>query len=93
MNRRIEAVVRGRVHGVGFRWWACDRARELGLTGWVANDDDGTVRLVAEGPEGALAVFAADLHRGPPAARVLGVELRWADATGGYSGFLIRPHP
>jgi acylphosphatase len=51
---RLEASVRGRVHGVGFRYYVVVRADRLGLTGWVANMQDGSIRCVAEGPRADL---------------------------------------
>ncbi|MDQ6650009.1 MAG: acylphosphatase, partial [Actinomycetota bacterium] len=51
--RRLTAWARGRVQGVGFRWWVRARALELGLVGWAANLDDGRVEVVVEGREGA----------------------------------------
>ena len=47
---RLTAWVHGRVQGVGFRWWTRSRALELGLTGYVANQTDGRVLVVAQGP-------------------------------------------
>ena len=52
---RVTAWVRGRVQGVGFRWWTRARARELGLDGTARNLDDGRVEVVAEGPRAACA--------------------------------------
>jgi hypothetical protein len=49
-KQRVEATVYGRVQGVSFRYYTQQKARQLGLTGWVANHPDGSVRLVAEGP-------------------------------------------
>jgi acylphosphatase len=59
---------------VGFRAWTAWRARELGLRGWVRNRLDGSVELEAEGPVEVLSRFREELHRGPPAARVLAVH-------------------
>jgi acylphosphatase len=67
-------LVSGRVQGVGFRWHARERAQELGLAGWVRNQPDGKVELVLEGEEPAVASMLAWLAKGPPAARVSGVE-------------------
>ena len=53
-TQRLEATVRGYVQGVGFRWFVVRRATQLGLTGWTANEHDGTVRVVAEGSAHAL---------------------------------------
>ena len=57
---RLEATVRGRVQGVGFRYFVVRRALELGLVGWVANGADGSVRCVAEGPSAALDALEVD---------------------------------
>lgn len=90
MNKRIEATVRGRVQGVSFRYYTNNQAKRLRLTGWVINRPDGSVRVVAEGPERDLAALAAWLEGGPPAARVDFVDLIWLDATGEFSNFTIR---
>lgn len=66
--------VRGRVQGVGFRWWARRRARELGLRGLVCNRPDGSVEVEVLGPPDAVERFRALLTQGPPAARVDAVE-------------------
>ena len=52
-DARLTAWVHGNVQGVGFRWWTRCRALELGLTGYAANQDDGRVRVVAQGPRQA----------------------------------------
>lgn len=52
--RRMTVFVRGRVQGVGFRWWTRARALELGLVGHARNTDDGRVEVVAEGDASAL---------------------------------------
>ena len=69
------AVVRGIVQGVAFRWYAKERARELGLAGWIKNLPDGRVETSFEGPEAAVDDFVDWLRHGPPAARVDGVDL------------------
>lgn len=66
--------VRGRVQGVGFRWWARRRASDLGLSGTVRNRPDGTVEVHAAGEPETLHAFAAELEGGPPMARVEGVD-------------------
>lgn len=90
LRRRIE--VTGKVQGVGFRWFAQEEARRLGLGGWVANTDRGSVVVEAEGATETLDSFEEILRRGPSAARVasltshempprgendFGVSLRW----------------
>lgn len=86
----LEAVIHGRVHGVGFRVFARRAARDLGLTGWVANESGGRVRVVAEGALDRLADLLARLREGPPAALVERVDEQWASATGTHRSFEIR---
>ncbi len=71
----VRAVVRGGVQGVGFRDAAVRRARELGVLGWVRNEDDGSVRAHAEGPGSAVDDLVAFLGEGPPGSRVADVEV------------------
>jgi acylphosphatase len=66
----LRYVVRGRVQGVGFRWFVLGRARDLGVKGWVRNTRDGAVEAAAEGAADALVQFEAALRRGPPGSRV-----------------------
>ena len=65
---RVE--VRGRVQGVGFRWYARESARRLGLAGWVRNREDGAVEAAASGPAESVERFLDDLRRGPAGSRV-----------------------
>lgn len=63
------AFVRGRVQGVAYRWSAADRARELGITGWVRNLSDGRVEAWLEGCSADVEAMLAWMRIGPPAAR------------------------
>ncbi len=87
---RIDATVVGRVQGVGFRWFVLDVARDLELEGWVANEPDGSVRCVAEGPRAALEALLRALAEGPAGARVDRVVPRWGPASGSLGPFVIR---
>ena len=87
---RLDAVVRGRVQGVGFRYWVVRRARDLGLTGWVANELDGSVRCVAEGPTSALDELEALLRQGPIGAIVDEVRTVRMPATDAFPSFEVR---
>lgn len=69
-TQRMRLEIRGRVQGVGFRWFTRERARRWGLRGWVMNRPDGSVELVAEGPPDCLDGLRADVRRGPPGAFV-----------------------
>ncbi len=66
--------VRGRVQGVGFRWWTHRRASDLGLRGTVGNRPDGTVEVHVVGDPETLEAFATALEVGPPMARVDSVD-------------------
>jgi acylphosphatase len=88
--QRLEAHVVGRVQGVGFRYFAAQRARRLGLQGWVRNERDGSVRLVAEGPREALDDLVRALNAGPPSARVEHVHTRRMEAAGEFEDFSTR---
>jgi acylphosphatase len=89
-TERLEAVVHGRVHGVGFRVFVLREARRLALRGWVANEPGGRVRCVAEGPRDALETLLRELHAGPSGAWVDGVDITWRPATDEFSGFDVR---
>ena len=89
-TERLEAVVRGRVHGVGFRVHVRRAARELGLTGWVANEPGARVRCVAEGPRADLDRLVAILREGPAGAWVEDIHVDWQPATGEFDRFDVR---
>ena len=86
---RVDITVHGRVQGVAFRWYTQSKALSLGLKGWVLNQVDGSVRIVAEGPRRDLEVFCEWIGRGPDHARVDRRELAWSEAAGDYDDFLI----
>lgn len=88
-QKRIHLVVRGRVQGVFFRASAQREARQLGLTGYVKNRNDGAVELVAEGEEDQVKDFLSWAQHGPSTARVDKVETRWRSYTGEYPDFRI----
>ena len=82
-------IVRGRVQGVGFRWFVEREAGMLGLVGWVRNNDDGTVEVLASGSEEQLDSLRAKLKQGPRAARVDNVEEHTAEAPKDLKSFSI----
>jgi DNA ligase D-like protein (predicted 3'-phosphoesterase) len=88
-TRAIRARVAGRVQGVGFREATRRRAQELGVVGWVRNEQDGTVAVHGEGPSAAIETFVAFLGEGVRGARVeeLAVEDR---APEGHEQFAVR---
>jgi acylphosphatase len=82
-------IVRGRVQGVGFRWFVDHEARQLGLAGWVRNNLDGTVEVLAMGSAEQHSVLLAKLQRGPRAARVDEVRQLPAEPIAGLTTFRI----
>ena len=86
---RLDANVRGRVQGVGYRVFALREAGALGLDGFVANEADGSVRVVAEGRRADLEALVERLQDGPPAGFVDRVATRWEPARGMPRGFRI----
>ena len=79
--------ITGRVQGVGYRDWAVRTARSLGLSGWVRNRSDGSVEASVSGEAGAVRGFVEACGRGPPAARVDGIDQQPepADASIGFT--------
>ncbi len=90
--RRLDVVVRGRVQGVGYRFFVLRHAARLGLDGWVANEEDGSVRVRAEGPADALHELLEALRAGPSGSRVDDVAVRWGAATQDLGPFAVRGH-
>ena len=91
-EKSIEArrfVVRGRVQGVGFRWFVEREAHMLGIAGWVRNNHDGSVEVFAQGTRDQLSGLRSRLHQGPRAARVDEVEEVEARPTDGLPSFRI----
>lgn len=89
MVTRLEVIVSGRVQGVGFRWHTAQKAKALGLVGWVRNLPDGTVRVVAEGSRRSAESLLAWLADGPERARVDRCDPRWLEATGEFDHFNV----
>ncbi len=82
-------VVRGRVQGVGFRWFVEAEAHRLGIAGWVRNNADGSVEVLAMGAREQLAALRSRLRQGPRAARVDDVEEFEAKPVPGLNVFRI----
>lgn len=88
--KRLHARIDGHVQGVYFRDHVRTHAQRLHLTGWVTNSDDGSVEVVAEGEDVALAQFVLLLEKGSPMSRVDDVQVRYVPPTGEYADFTIR---
>jgi acylphosphatase len=90
-NVRLTAWIRGRVQGVGFRWWTRANALEIGgLRGYVSNLADGRVQVVAEGDRARCERLLGWLRGGDTPGRVDGVTEIWDVPRGGYESFAIR---
>lgn len=90
MNVRAHVVVSGLVQGVCFRYATEKEAGRRGVAGWVRNLPDGRVEAIFEGEEEMVEEMIAFCRRGPPGARVDGVEVRLEAPSGASGGFSIR---
>jgi acylphosphatase len=86
-GRRVR--IHGRVQGVFFRNWTADKARALGLRGWVRNRRDGSVEFLAYGDDEAVEALIAACRTGPPAAKVERIEVEIAEGEDLPSGFEV----
>jgi acylphosphatase len=89
-ERRLHAWVRGRVQGVGFRFFVLTEAQNLGLTGWVRNRFDGSVEVLAEGDVERLRSLVAALEKGPRSSSVREVKTNLQAASGEFNSFHVR---
>ncbi|GMO46300.1 MAG: acylphosphatase [Termitinemataceae bacterium] len=88
-NTAFDATVFGVVQGVGFRYYTKDEASSLNISGWVRNNDDGTVEVHAEGAEQNLKMFLKWLQNGPSHARVDKVTCTWLPPSGLFKRFAV----
>jgi len=88
--QRLDLRVEGEVQGVGYRDFVSTAARTLGVNGWVRNEDDGTVRIVAEATPDALDEFEAHLRKGPEGAAPKQVSRERTQAEGLPDPFEVR---
>lgn len=86
---RAHVYITGRVQGVNFRAYTRDRAREVGVEGWVRNLSDGRVEAIFEGGRAAVQRIISWCYSGPTSARVDRVEVQWEDPTHTEGGFNI----
>ena len=87
---RLHAIIHGRVQGVSFRYFAVQRASELGVAGYVRNRWDESVEVVVEGQRQAVEELLAFLRVGPRAAFVTDVDVQWLAATDEFERFEVR---
>ncbi len=89
-SMRLRIIVRGRVQGVGYRFFTQRTALELGIKGYVRNLPDGTVEVVAEGSPGAMEKFIQELREGPPLAIVEDMEVQEIPPDEEFETFEVR---
>ncbi|HNT35639.1 MAG TPA: acylphosphatase [bacterium] len=88
-TRAVRVHVKGRVQGVGYRYYAERVASQLGLVGYVKNLRDGRVEAYAEGDQESLAQFLRLLERGPMMSSVEDLDVEWREPTGEYKSFEV----
>lgn len=89
MKKHVKVTISGKVQGVWFRASTRDQARGLGLSGFVRNEDDGSVYAEFEGPAAAVDAMLRWCHEGPSHARVDRVVVQEGDVAD-FSGFQIQ---
>lgn len=88
--KQIHLLISGKVQGVFFRAYAKGKAKELSLTGWVKNLEDGRVEILAQGKEGELEDFRSWCYKGSPKSKVEKVEFTFNEISEDlYKGFQI----
>lgn len=87
---RVHLTIIGHVQGVFFRAHAESKANELGVLGWVANEADGSVVVVAEGPKNKITDFVDWCYSGPSTAEIKKIDLEYTPYTGEFTDFSIR---
>ncbi len=90
MKKRLILKIYGFVQGVNYRYYSSQYAKKLGITGWVQNEADGTVSLVAEGEERNLQKLLDYCYNGIKYARVDKIETHWHSASGEFIDFEVR---
>jgi len=84
---RLHVFVKGRVQGVGFRFFTMQAAWTHEVSGWVRNRYNGDVEVMAEGEQAALEALLLDLQRGPAPASVSDVSVEWLPYQGEFTSF------
>ena len=90
MKKRVHVILYGRVQNVFFRFSAKKQAIMNNVNGWVKNDKDGTVEIIAEGNEENIRIFLGWCSRGPLLASVEDKKVEWLDYKDEFTTFSIR---
>ena len=89
MNKQAKIIIKGRVQGVGFRFYVFNEASLLNLTGYVRNLYNGDVEIVAEGDQSAINALHQSVRIGPRSANVTSTDFSWLEKSKGYKDFKI----
>jgi len=89
-NAAVRMIVRGRVQGVGFRYFICREAQRLGLRGYAKNMFNGDVEIVAEGRMEFLQELVSKARTGPSGAYVSDTQVEWLDFENKFHNFSIK---
>ena len=89
MSERVQVRIRGRVHGVGYRYFTQHTAEALGVLGSVRNLPEGEVEAIAEGSKEKLQEFVQALREGPHAGHVDDLTEAWGEPTGEFANFEV----
>jgi len=89
-NARAHILISGRVQGVFYRAFTEDAAHLLDLKGWVKNRSDGNVEAIFEGKKEAIESAIRSCYKGPPAAKVNNIEVKWEIFKGEFDTFSVR---
>lgn len=90
MYKRLELVIFGKVQGIFFRKFVKEKSEELKLDGFVENQADGTVKVIAEGEEKKLQKLIEICKTGSKLAQVKNIEINWLNPTQEYKDFIVK---
>ncbi len=89
VDSAIHMTARGRVQGVGFRFFVREQASRYGVKGWVKNRADGSVEILAEGDRATLLEFMERIREGPRFGRISDLDVEWMEPSRDFAGFTI----
>ena len=90
MSKEAVLKINGEVQGVFYRAHSQERAKELGLCGWVCNMPDGSVEMCLQGDEDSIKEMISWCYEGPPASQVEDVEVEWRENEEEFDSFEIK---
>lgn len=89
MKKRVILNIFGRVQNIGFRYYTAQKANKLKIAGWVKNESDGSVKILAEGEEESLKKLLLWCSKGPRFAQIDKIDVKWQDYKGKSTSFKI----